>query len=214
MSESFPLVATTFPGLERVLAAEVRSLGARVTGVGTSVVQFEGDMRTMYRANLWLRTGLRVLRTVHRFEVSSADALLFMLATSLSRDLYHRFVNPGADDAMVLKVSRLAALGGGILGVALAIVIPTDIDALTIFYAVLSVSLFVPVLVGIFSQRGGVPEALAAIGGGVSVLLVMHVGTGGRGFGIWTPTLTGIMAAGITFSLVLLVRMRVRSGGS
>ena len=39
---------------------------------------------------------------------------------------------------MVLKVARLAAVGGGALGVTLAIVSPTIIDALTIFYSLLS----------------------------------------------------------------------------
>ena len=39
-------------------------------------------------------------------EVSSSDAILFMLATSLSQDLYRRFVNPKASDQQVLTVAR------------------------------------------------------------------------------------------------------------
>jgi SSS family solute:Na+ symporter len=178
------------------------------------LVNQELALPTLLMYELPLALGALGLAAIFSAEVSSADALLFMLATSLSRDLYHRFVNPSAGDTTVLKVSRLAALGGGFLGVALAIIIPSVIDALTIFYALLSVSLFVPVLAGIFSRRGGVPEALAAIGGGVSVLLVVHLGTGGKGFGIWTPTLSGIIAAGIAFLVVLFVRMRTGSNGS
>ena len=38
-----------------------------------------------------------------RAEVSACDAILFMLSTSLSQDLYKRFVNRQADDAQVLR---------------------------------------------------------------------------------------------------------------
>ena len=67
-------------------------------------------------------------------EVSAADALLFMLATSLSQDLYRRFMNPAATEAQVLRVARLAAVAGGVAAIALAVVAKTVIDALTIFY--------------------------------------------------------------------------------
>ena len=39
-----------------------------------------------------------------------ADAVLFMLTTSLSQDLYKRFVSPGATDQRVLRVARWTAL--------------------------------------------------------------------------------------------------------
>jgi len=147
------------------------------------------------------------LAAVFSAEVSTCDAILFMLSTSLSQDLYRRFVNPGAGDALVLKVARLAAVGGGLLGVMLAIVSPTVIEALSIFYSLLSVSLFVPIVAGLHSRRAGVPEALAAIGGGVSVLLSVHLATGGRGFGSWSPVFVGLIAAGVGFGLVAGARM-------
>jgi SSS family solute:Na+ symporter len=146
------------------------------------------------------------LAAIFSAEISSADAILFMLATSLSQDLYRRFLNPNASDALVLKVSRGAAVGGGVLGVALAIALPSVISALSVFYALLSVSLFVPVLAGIFSRKGGAPEALAAIAGGVVVLLFVHFSTDGQGFGVWSPSLLGVLAAGISFFLVLVSR--------
>ncbi len=115
------------------------------------------------------------LAAVFSAEVSSADAILFMLATSLSRDLYRRFVRPDADDGQVLRVARLAAVAGGALGVALAILLPSVIGALTIFYAVLSVSLFVPVVAGLTTRRPGTPEALAAIAVGTAALVTARL---------------------------------------
>jgi SSS family solute:Na+ symporter len=128
-------------------------------------------------------------------EISSADAILFMLSTSLSQDLYHRFVNPGASDRQVLKVARWAAVAGGTAGVALAIVSPSVIDALKFFYTVLSVSLFVPVVAGLYVRRVGTPEAAAAIAAGVTVLLVAQLTSGNAGWAGLTPPLLGLLAA-------------------
>ena len=96
-------------------------------------------------------------------DVNTADAMLFMLSTSLSRDLYKGFLNPQASDAQVLKVARGAAVSAGVLGVAFAVSAPSVIANLTIFYTLLSVCLFVPILAGLFVPRVGQPEALAAV---------------------------------------------------
>ncbi|MDX1395262.1 MAG: sodium:solute symporter family protein, partial [Gemmatimonadota bacterium] len=69
--------------------------------------------------------GLLGLAAVLSAEISSADAILFMLSTSLSKDLYKRFVAPEATDAQVLRVARGAAIAGGALGVGLAVVLPS-----------------------------------------------------------------------------------------
>lgn len=146
------------------------------------------------------------LAAVVSAEISSADAILFMLATSLSQDLYKRFLDPGADETRVLKVARLAAVFGGGLGVAVAILAPTVIGVLSLFYTLLSVSLFVPVLAGLYLRRAGTPEAFAAIGGGVAVMLALQLATGGRGIGVLSPALAGLVASGIGCGLSLLLR--------
>ncbi len=139
-------------------------------------------------------------------EISSADAILFMLSTSLSQDLYRRFVNPSASDASVLKVARWAAAAGGSAGIVLAIVSATIIGTLSIFYTLLSVSLFVPILAGLYWRRAGLPEALASIGAGVGCLLAVHFATGGRGIGSLTPAMLGLLASAIGFLIVLASR--------
>jgi SSS family solute:Na+ symporter len=136
-----------------------------------------------------------------------------MLATSLSRDLYKRFVNPHASDAQILRVARLAAVAGGILGVLLAIVLESVISALTVFYTLLSVSLFVPVIAGLYTRRPGVPEALAAIGTGVTVVAAFQLFRGGVGFGPLAPALVALLLAGGAFVLVAAVRSRNASRG-
>src|SRR4029453_17379368 len=82
--------------------------------------------------------GSLALAAVFSAEVSSADAVLFMLSTSLSQDLYRRFLRPNASARQVLRVARAAAVAGGLAGIVLAIVIPTVIGALTVFYGLLT----------------------------------------------------------------------------
>lgn len=139
-------------------------------------------------------------------EVSTCDAILFMLSTSLSQDLYKRFINPGATDRQLLRVARWAALAGGALGVILAIQLPTVVAALSIFYSLLAVSLFVPVVGGLFVPRAGSTEALAAIGAGVSVRLALEVFNAGQGLGVLDPTLLGMLAAAAAFGVTLRLR--------
>ncbi len=67
--------ATCAPGLEPVLHDEVKSLGLSKVERQVGGVYFEGTLADALRANLWLRTAIRVLMRVARFEAADADAL-------------------------------------------------------------------------------------------------------------------------------------------
>ncbi len=69
------LIATTLYGLEQVLAEELEFLGARTVEVHNRAVSFEGDRGMMYRANVHLRTALRILKPLRSFRVRSQDDL-------------------------------------------------------------------------------------------------------------------------------------------
>jgi SSS family solute:Na+ symporter len=135
------------------------------------------------------------LAAVFSAEVSAADAALFMLTTSLSQDLYKRFVHPSADDAQVLRVARWTTVASGALSVALALVSASVIDTLTIFYTLLGVSLFVPIVAGLYAPRTSSTGALASIAGGVAGMLIVQLATGGSGWTFLTPALAGLVAS-------------------
>jgi SSS family solute:Na+ symporter len=139
--------------------------------------------------------GAVALAAVFSAEVSAADAVLFMLTTSLSQDLYKRFINPAASDARVLTIARLATVVSGVLGVGLALLSEDLVQTLSIFYALLGVSLFVPVVAGLYVRRSNADAALAAIVGGVGGLLAVQGATGGRGFGLLGPSPAGLVCA-------------------
>jgi solute:Na+ symporter, SSS family len=129
-------------------------------------------------------------------EISTADAILFMLATSLSRDLYKRFLRPAAADADVLRVARMTSVAAGIAGVVIAILVTKAVaDALGFFYTLLSVSLFVPIVGGLFWQSLGARQALVAMVAGILVAGAAHFIYAAQLPPEVTPAMVGIAAS-------------------
>ena len=151
----------------------------------------------------WL--GALALSAVFSTEVDTCDAVLFMLSTTMSKDIYQRVINPGASDAQLLRVARGAAILGGATGVVLSIYLATVVSALTIFYSIIVVSLFVPILGGIYTRRSGAPEALASIATGLATLFTVRLFVAPSNPWI-DPALTGVIAAGAAYFLVGLIR--------
>ena len=161
---------------------------------------------TVMMAELPAWLGAVALAAIFSAEVSTCDAILFMVATSSSRDLYQRFINPSATPAQMLRVARTAALVGGVLGMVLATQLATIIDALRIFYSLLSATLFVPVAGALLSKRAGPREAMAAIVFGVTTLLAVQFGTDGKGW--WNPSLWGLVASAVGYVGMLITTSR------
>src|SRR3954447_14057037 len=67
--------ATCARGLEAVLARELTALGAAGVAPGRGGVAFAGEAALLYRANLWLRTAVRVLQPILEADVRSPDEL-------------------------------------------------------------------------------------------------------------------------------------------
>jgi SSS family solute:Na+ symporter len=149
------------------------------------------------------------LAAIFSAEVSAADAILFMLATSFAKDLYQRFVQPEADEARLLASARIATVAGAVLAIGVALGVAKDVvDALGIFYTLLSVGLFVPVVAGLYSQRPGARAALASIAAGVVTVVGLQVVRHGASVGVWTPAMLGIAAAIAAFGIVSMTGER------
>ena len=69
------MLAKTFKGLEEVLAQELIALGANEVQLERRAVSFRGDKALLYRANLCLRTALRILVPIASFKAKDTDAL-------------------------------------------------------------------------------------------------------------------------------------------
>src|SRR5947209_7709812 len=79
--------ATCGRGIEPVLADELRELGGADVLPGRGGVHFAGDKALLYRANLWLRTAIRVLRPILEAPVTSPEEL-YDTVRSLDWTLY------------------------------------------------------------------------------------------------------------------------------
>jgi SSS family solute:Na+ symporter len=146
-------------------------------------------------------------------EISTADAVLFMLATSLSRDLFQAVLRPAATDRELLRTGRLAAAVGGGLGIVLALVLPSVASALKLFYGVMTAALLMPLLFGLLSRRPGAAHARAAIG--VSILTTggLLLALEGTPNGAWLPSVAGVTLAGLVFLSAWIPRKGTDGGG-
>jgi len=62
-------------GLEPVLSEEIRLLGGQNIEIAKRAVLFEGDLELLYKANLHLRTAIRILVAITKFEARDEDDL-------------------------------------------------------------------------------------------------------------------------------------------
>ena len=131
-----------------------------------------------------LGVGALALAAVFSAEISSADAVLFMLATSGARDFYRGFLKPTATDAEVLRAARILAVVGGLVGFALTFYFRQVISAIT---HLLSVDDRHAVRADPWctaAARAGRWSALTSMLIGVGTFLTTWLATGGEGLGV------------------------------
>ncbi len=69
------MIAKTFFGFEEILATELKNLGAQEVEQGVRMVRFVGDKGFMYKANLGLRTALKILKPIYFFKAKTENDL-------------------------------------------------------------------------------------------------------------------------------------------
>ncbi len=159
-------------------------------------------------APLWL--GALMLAAILSAEVSSADAVLFMIATSLSRDVLEPLFRGKLSDRERLALARRSALGAGALSILLANWFQSILSALSFFYSLLTLTLFVPLVAGLFWRRPGQSVALAAIAcslGAAGIALL----AGGGAEGWLPPVPVGILAGAIVYAAHARIGQRAGS---
>jgi putative N6-adenine-specific DNA methylase len=93
-------LAKTFAGLENVLAAELKELGAQNIEIIKRGATFEGDLAMLYRTNLGLRTALRILVPVRAFRATN-DQTLYEQVKSIDWQRFITLRQTFAVDAVV-----------------------------------------------------------------------------------------------------------------
>ena len=75
MDNNFKMVAKTLFGFEELLAKELKQLGAQAVTTGVRHVSFVGDKGFMYKANIGLRTAIKILKPIAKFKVINENDL-------------------------------------------------------------------------------------------------------------------------------------------
>ena len=96
------MLAKCLAGTEEVLSRELRELGAmNITPVKRGV-RFQGDMGFLYKANLWLRTALRILMPVSEFKARNEEEIYRRLKQFPWEEHF------GVDKTLVVKANVFA----------------------------------------------------------------------------------------------------------
>jgi SSS family solute:Na+ symporter len=133
------------------------------------------------------------LAAIFSAEISAADAVLYMITSAFTKDLYKGFINPDISDEALLKSSRIVTFVAGGLGIGMAILLPNIITALSIFYSLMSVSLTAPLLFGLFSKRPSTTAAFFSAIAGIIVTVFLQFTNAGKGLGILNAQSTAIL---------------------
>jgi putative N6-adenine-specific DNA methylase len=75
VENNYDFIATTMFGLEDVLKKELIALNANNIKVGNRCVYFQGNQNLMYRANIKLRTALKILKKIKIFKAKKEAEL-------------------------------------------------------------------------------------------------------------------------------------------
>jgi putative N6-adenine-specific DNA methylase len=120
MKDNFKMIAKTFFGFEEILAQELKNLGAANVETGVRMVSFVGDKGFMYKANLALRSALKILKPIKEFRAFNEQSLYkgiqsidwseflsandtFVIDTTVNSEVFNhsQFVALKAKDAIV-----------------------------------------------------------------------------------------------------------------
>jgi hypothetical protein len=87
----------------------------------------------------------------------------------------------------------------------MAVVIPTVVDALSVFYSVITATLFIPIAAALVTTRGGQVECLAAMGAGLVAWVVAAFVYPSIAMGVPSPAF-GLLASAAAFGATLVRR--------
>jgi SSS family solute:Na+ symporter len=166
-----------------------------------SLSNHELALPTLLTGALPLWMGALLLGAIFSAELSASDAVLFMLSTSLSKDLYKTFINREATDDRLIRVARVSAIVCGAMGVILGILLPTVISALKIFYTLLSAALLLPIVFGLYTKGMRARTATLTMLASVVVTFAVEVISSGQGL-LGMPSLVVGVAAGVGVMLI------------
>lgn len=106
--------------------------------------------------------------------MSTADSYTLVGATNFAKDIYKPFINPNASDEQIVKVTKKAVVVFGVLGLILALALPSIMGVWALASTAYVGGCFVPIMAALFTKgKKSSAGAISAIiaGGGIGVFL-------------------------------------------
>jgi len=140
--------------------------------------------------------------------MSTADSCLLASVGHFVSDVYERHINPAADTKHLLRLSRVLCVVVGTVSIAVALLVPTVLEAILLAYAFMVCGLFAPLVAGLVWRRASAIAAFFSIlaGGGLAVVLTF-ARKGGFLDGFWDvdPVVVALPASALVMVALSLL---------
>lgn len=120
--------------------------------------------------------GTLVIAAILAAIMSTVDSVLLVTGPVISHDIYYRIINPTADERKRMIVNRWATAITGVLPIFLALQQLGIVQFIVNAYASLLASgIAIPVIVGLYWRRATTAGAIASMGIGFGLALVLYI---------------------------------------
>jgi SSS family solute:Na+ symporter/sodium/proline symporter len=170
--------------------------------VGSSIfTDIDAEMVILHavKHGLPITVGCICLAAIVAIIVSTADSFLLVPATNIIRDIYQRFVNPGASQKKIVFYSRIAVVLLGIFAFAQVRFFTRVLEMALYAYTMYGVGITPAVLAAFLWKRANAKGGVSSIAAGMSVTILWEIS--GKPFAI--PTIYPALFASL-FCLVIV----------
>jgi cation/acetate symporter len=143
--------------------------------------------------------------------LSTADALLLVIATALSHDVYYRMLHPQASTPQRMVISKALLLAAALVAAYVASLKPDTIVSMVAWaFSIAGASLFPALVLGVFWKRANREGAVAGMVVGLGVTLFYMIGIRFFGMAPWfgiRDTAAGAFGIPAAFLTIILVSL-------
>ena len=108
--------------------------------------------------------------------MSTADICILVASANITRDIYHRYINPEATDKVLVRLGMISSLAIGVLAAIMAWKMMDIINILYIAFTINSAGLFLPTIAALYWRRANSTAAFWSMTCSLITVLVWYVG--------------------------------------
>lgn len=139
--------------------------------------------------------------------MSTGDICLLTVSANITQDIYHRYINPKADDKKLLRLGVVATFCVGLLATFFAWFMNDVVDILVIAFTINSAGLFLPTICGMVWKKANSRATVISMSLSLIAVLVWFVADrlGCGGIFAMDPLWPGLVVSVVTFFPISLL---------